>query len=461
MGKKYFFYYRFFLIFGDYAIINTAFLLTVLIKSYFSTGGVLELHFGDFLFFNFSWLLSTIVMNLYSHDNLQVIERTLRQTIKAIILQIAIFLAYLYLSKETVPLRIILYCYSFFIAFFILSRILFTHISEVLIGRVNKKKPVAILGQNDTGKELAELFASKKSDYKFRGFFEDSENGGTAAVMPFKPIEKCIQFAANNQIEEIYSTIFPTEENWEALAELADKKCVRLKFVSKDITPSRQGMVNYFNEFPVISIRKEPLEAKVENRAKKRIFDIVFSFFITVFILSWLIPIVGIIIKLNSKGPVFFIQNRPGRNNQLFKIIKFRTMTVTESDGEFKQATKNDARITSVGRFLRKTSLDEMPQFLNVLLGQMSIVGPRPHPVKLNLDYQDQINSFMARHFVKPGITGWAQVNGYRGETETEESMKKRIEHDLWYMENWSLMLDIRIVFLTIANIIKGEPTAY
>ncbi len=461
MGKKYFFYYRLFLFFGDYAIINTAYFLTVLVKSYYSETGVIRLHFSDFLFFNFAWLLSTIVMNLYTHNNLRVIERTLRQTIKAGILQFMIFLAYLYISKEIVPLRIVLYCYSFFIVFFIMSRILVTHVSERLIGRVNKKKPVAILGQNDTGKELAEIFTSKRSDYTFRGFFETTDDGGGQALMPFKPIEKCIRFAANNHIEEIYSTIFPTDEKWDELVELADRKCVRLKFVSKDLTPTRQGMVNYFNDFPVVSIRHEPLEAKVENRAKKRFFDILFSSLVTLFVLSWLIPIVGIIIKLNSKGPVFFLQNRHGRNNQFFKIIKFRTMTVTEADDEFKQVTKNDARITSVGRFLRKTSLDEMPQFLNVLMGQMSIIGPRPHAVKQNLDYQAQINSFMARHFVKPGISGWAQVKGCRGETENEDSMKKRIEHDLWYMENWSLMLDIRIVFLTIGNIIKGEPTAY
>lgn len=461
MGKKYIFYYRLFLLIGDYFIINTAFFLTVFVKSYFSKNGYPHLHIEDLIFFNFSWLLATLIVNLYAYKNLRIIEKTLRQTIKAGILQFFIFLGYLFLRKETVPLHIVLYCYSFFVVFFIMSRIMVTHISEHLINKLNKKKAVAILGQNETGKELAEMFTSRQSDYTFRGFFETSDEGNGQAILPFRPIEKCIQFAANNKIEEIYSTIFPSDENWDELAEMADQKCVRLKFVSKDITPSRHGMVNYFNEFPVISVRREPLEAKVENRAKKRIFDIIFSGLVIVFILSWLIPLIGIIIKLNSRGPVFFIQNRPGRNNQLFRIFKFRTMTVTESDGEFKQATKNDARITSVGRFLRKTSLDEMPQFINVFLGDMSIVGPRPHPIKLNLDFQSQINSFMARHFVKPGITGWAQVNGYRGETETEDAMRKRIEHDLWYMENWSLMLDIRIVFLTIANIVKGETNAY
>ncbi len=460
MGKKYFFYYRFFLFFGDYVIINTAFFLTVLVKSFYSNGGTIQLHFGDFLFFNFAWLISTIIMNLYTHNNLRVIERMLRQTIKAGMLQFVIFIAYMYISKENVPLHIVLYCYSFFIVFFIISRILVTHLSESLIGRVNKKRPVAILGQNETGIELAEIFTSKRSDYTFRGFFDTTDDGGGQAFKPFKPIEKCIQFAANNQIEEIYSTIFPTDEKWDELVQLADQKCVRLKFISKDLTPTRQGMVNYFNDFPVVSIRLEPLEAKVENRAKKRIFDIIFSSLVTIFVLSWLIPIVAIIIKLNSKGPVFFLQNRHGRNNQIFKIMKFRTMTVSEPESELKWVTKNDSRITSVGSFLRKTSLDEMPQFLNVLMGQMSIIGPRPQPIEQNLDNQAQINSFMARHFVKPGISGWAQVNGCRGKNE-HDSMVKRIEHDLWYMENWSLMLDIRIVFLTIANVIKGDPEAF
>ena len=460
MGKKYFFYYRFFLSFGDYAIINIAYFLPMLVRSYNSKAGSFHLHIKDFLFFNVAWLISTIVMKLYTHNNLCVIEKTLRQTIKAGMLHFVIFLTYLYFSKETVPLRFVLYCYTFFLVFFTISRILVTLISEKLIERINKKKSVTILGQNDTGKELAEIFTSKHSDYTFRGFFDTTDDGGGQAIKPFKPIEKCIQYAANNHIEEIYSTIFPTDEKWDELVQLADQKCVRLKFISKDLTPTRQGMVNYFNDFPVVSMRLEPLEAKVENRAKKRIFDIIFSSLVTIFILSWLIPIVGIIIKLNSKGPVFFLQNRHGRNNQFFKIMKFRTMSVTEDDGEFKQATKNDARITSVGSFLRKTSLDEMPQFLNVLMGQMSIIGPRPQPIKQNLDYQAQINSFMARHFVKPGISGWAQVNGLRGETE-DGSMVKRIQHDLWYMENWSLMLDIRIVFLTIANIIKGDPEAY
>ena len=184
------------------------------------------------------------------------------------------------------------------------------------------------------------------------------------------------------------------------------------------------------------------------------------SSFVLLFILSWLVPLLGIIIKLESKGPVFFKQKRSGRNNNIFWCFKFRSMTVNQHS-DVMQATKSDSRITKTGAFLRKTSLDELPQFLNVLRGDMSIIGPRPHMVAHTEKYSKEISQFMVRHFVKPGISGWAQVNGYRGETEEPGLMEKRVQHDIWYLENWSLMLDIRICFLTIINIFRGEERAY
>jgi len=170
-------------------------------------------------------------------------------------------------------------------------------------------------------------------------------------------------------------------------------------------------------------------------------------------------------IKLSSKGPVFFKQVRWGRDNIKFTAYKFRSM-VTESkdvgrNGKYQQATKDDPRITSVGKFLRKTNLDELPQFINVLKGEMSIVGPRPHPEPLNLESKDHVKLYMLRHLVKPGITGWAQVNGLRGETKEIDLMQKRVEHDVWYIENWSFSTDIYIIFLTVWNMVKGDPNAY
>ncbi|HQF37060.1 MAG TPA: undecaprenyl-phosphate glucose phosphotransferase [Candidatus Dojkabacteria bacterium] len=197
----------------------------------------------------------------------------------------------------------------------------------------------------------------------------------------------------------------------------------------------------------------------------KRLFDIIFSSLMIVVVLSWLIPLIGLLIKISSPGPIFFIQERWGRGNRKFKVLKFRTMVPESKDvdhnGDYNQAKKDDPRITKIGNFLRKTNLDEFPQFINVFLGDMSVVGPRPHPTPLNIDSKNKIENYLVRHLVKPGLTGWAQVNGFRGETETIEKMKKRVEYDLWYIENWTFGLDIQIIFLTIWQMLKGDKNAY
>ena len=226
--------------------------------------------------------------------------------------------------------------------------------------------------------------------------------------------------------------------------------------MNANITPFQ---INYMGEFPVLSVRHEPLE-DMQSRVKKRLFDVVFSLLVIVFIISWLYPLLALIIKIQSPGPVLFKQLRSGRDNQPFWCYKFRSMHVN-ANSDSKQAHKGDSRITAIGRFMRKTSLDEFPQFVNVLFGNMSIVGPRPHMLNHTEEYRAIIDQYMVRQFLKPGITGWAQVNGYRGETKDPSLMQKRVEHDIWYMENWSAMLDLRIVFITIFSILKGEENAF
>lgn len=198
----------------------------------------------------------------------------------------------------------------------------------------------------------------------------------------------------------------------------------------------------------------------IANRIRKRVFDIIFSGLVIVFILTWLIPLLALLIKLESKGPVFFIQYRTGRNNMNFPCLKLRSMYVND-EANAKQATRHDSRFTRIGRILRKTNLDEMPQFLNVFMGDMSIVGPRPHMLRHTEEFSRVIQQYMIRHFLKPGITGWAQVCGLRGEITEESHLRRRIEHDIWYMENWSVYLDLRIIFLTIRNTIKGDENAF
>jgi putative colanic acid biosynthesis UDP-glucose lipid carrier transferase len=200
--------------------------------------------------------------------------------------------------------------------------------------------------------------------------------------------------------------------------------------------------------FEMFNPQQIPLD-DLTLRLKKRAFDVVFSSAVILFIFSWLLPLLSIIIKLNSKGPVFFVQQRTGINNKTFNCIKFRTMKVNQ-EADTKQAVKNDNRITSIGNFLRKYNIDELPQFFNVLVGNMSVVGPRPHMLKHTEQYSALIEYYKVRHFVKPGITGWAQVNGYRGLTDELWKMQKRVEYDMEYLENWNFLWDIKIIVMTL-----------
>jgi len=222
--------------------------------------------------------------------------------------------------------------------------------------------------------------------------------------------------------------------------------------------------INNIGRVPVMNVGGLPLD-RWENKLLKRSFDIVFSltFFLTIGII--LFPVVALLIKLSSKGPVFFKQERWGLNNKLIVCYKFRTMVEeskdVDEDGKYQQAYKNDPRITSIGRILRKTNLDEIPQFWNVLIGNMSVVGPRPHPTPLNNESMHTVDNYMLRHIVLPGITGWAQVNGCRGETKTVEEMQERVDFDLSYIHRWTFWLDCQIILQTIINLIRGDQNAY
>ena len=233
-----------------------------------------------------------------------------------------------------------------------------------------------------------------------------------------------------------------------------------VKFIpdNKEIL-GKQLNIDYFEYFPILSLNKSPLDKPV-NKVIKRLFDLVFSSCIIVCFLSWLTPIIGFLIKLESKGPVFFKQKRNGINYELFNCYKYRSMRPNNL-ADIKQVTKNDSRITRVGKFLRKTSIDELPQFINVFKGEMSVVGPRPHMIKENERFLKRIDKFMGRHYIKPGITGLAQVKGYRGEVKTDDDIINRVKYDLFYIENWSLWLDIKIILFTIFNVFKGDENAY
>lgn len=250
------------------------------------------------------------------------------------------------------------------------------------------------------------------------------------------------------------------QDLYDEVVRIATKKMIRTYLIPdfKNFTYNVNSL-DLQHGIPIIKSMPEPLD-NYENQIIKRAFDIIFSLLVIVFILSWLIPILAILIKIESKGPVFFAQKRSGLKNEYFYCLKFRSMRVNQ-DANHKMATKNDVRVTKIGSFLRKSSIDELPQFINVLMGDMSIVGPRPHMVAQTKKYSKIVDQYMMRHFIKPGITGWAQVMGARGEIYTDEDMNRRIEKDIWYIQNWSMFLDFKIIFLTVFNVIKGDKQAY
>ncbi|AKD57059.1 sugar transferase [Spirosoma radiotolerans] len=216
------------------------------------------------------------------------------------------------------------------------------------------------------------------------------------------------------------------------------------------------------NTKPYIDAEDDVFVSSVDEQSMlgKRLFDVAFSLMVCLFVLSWLIPILGMAIRLNSPGPILFVQLRTGRGGRQFRCFKLRTM-VSRPETVFQQATKNDPRITKLGQVLRKTNLDELPQFLNVLLGDMSVVGPRPHPIPLDAQHWYTLPNYPERYIVKPGITGLAQVRGCRGETDTLQKMEHRVRLDRWYIARQSLGLDLKICWWTIAKTLQGDEKAH
>ena len=276
-----------------------------------------------------------------------------------------------------------------------------------------------------------------------------------------------LDFVLDNQRVDDVIIALPNyaTEKLEEVISTCEKHTTRVKIIPDYFKfTSYKYSITMFDRFPIISVRNDKIN-EFHCRLIKRAFDTTFSLLLFIFVFSWLWPIIAIIIKLTSPGPVFYIQERWGRNNVKIRAYKFRSMVASscevDKNGKFQQTKKNDPRVTGIGKILRKTNLDELPQFWNVLKGEMSVVGPRPHPTPLNIESKDKVHLYMLRHLVKPGITGWAQVNGFRGETEDIVKMQKRIDHDIWYIENWSFSLDIQIILLTVWRMFKGDPHAY
>ena len=319
-----------------------------------------------------------------------------------------------------------------------------------------------IVGMNEQGLMLATKIASTPyADIDLVGFIDSRDaqrlNTETMSTAPLLgKIEQLSGLVKDRHIELIYLSL-PMASQPRILQILDDLKDTTASvYFAPDmfVTDLIQGSQSSVCGMPVISVCESPFKGK--HGAIKRLSDVVLSIIILTLI-SPVLLIIAVAVKLGSPGPIIFKQHRYGLNGERILVYKFRSMTVTENGGEIKQAQKNDTRITPLGAFLRRSSLDELPQFINVLQGRMSIVGPRPHAVAHNELYRKLIKGYMVRHKVKPGITGWAQVSGYRGETDTLDKMQGRIDYDLDYLRNWSLQLDLHIILKTIRLVLKDQ----
>lgn len=316
------------------------------------------------------------------------------------------------------------------------------------------RRHVVIYGVNSKTNALKEFFVKKREyGYIHVASFDLKDEAFD--------IDQTFDFLSKNSVDEIYCSLSDlTTTQIKNIVNFADNNLKIVKFLPDNkVSFLKQVKYQYYDYLPVLSFREIPLQDSF-NVFIKRLFDIVFSLIIIVFVLSWLTPILAILIKLESRGPVFFKQSRNGFNYKEFECYKFRSMTPNDK-AHLEQVTRGDQRITKTGKFIRKTSIDELPQFFNVLFGDMSVVGPRPHMVSHTEMYAKRIDKFMVRHFVKPGITGLAQTSGFRGEVETDKDIIGRVKYDIFYIENWSLILDFKIILKTFINAIKGEEKAY
>lgn len=460
---RYIYLLRYILPVTDVVMLNFIYYGSSYLASYLGGSSANELTKHNIVVCSLIWLCSTALFGLYTPYGARKLERIYRGTWKSVAFHFVLFTTYILFSNETDFSRTFLII--FYVALcisFIVNRFIGTMIQYLVLNKFKGVKKVAVLGSNGTALRLSTYFKKQRS-LEFFGFLgndDDIYDQGDGVVS--QNVSAKLGEAVESGVNVVYVAVAPQRmSDVKGLISEADQQCIRLKFIP-DFGASLASpyTISYMGgEFPIITLRHEPLE-EIANRFKKRAFDVIFSSLVIVFILSWLYPIIGILIKMQGKGPVLFKQLRSGRNDEPFWCYKFRSMTVS-SDSDTKQATKDDARITAIGAFLRKTSLDEMPQFFNVFFGQMSVVGPRPHMLKHTEEYKAIIDQFMVRHFLKPGITGWAQVNGFRGETKEDGAMENRVQHDIYYLENWTTMLDVKIIFMTIINVVRGEENAY
>lgn len=424
-------------------------LMIVLMASYFILPNIVTIPY--IVYMGIGWFVTTWLMNFYEVYRFTKIIEVSNKLLKQSVCLIFLLFAYIGIGSVQIDkLTIAKYLIIVIIAITIFKFFVFLGLKFFRRNYSGNNRKILVLGNDNRTNELVDFFSNKK-EY------------GYQLLHHFKQInlEEIDDFVSNNKVDEIYLSLAKLrQKELKDVILLTDNSFINLKYIptNKDLM-TNPTTIQYYGFIPIIPEYKTPLEDYF-NRSVKRIFDIIFSLSVIVFVMSWLYPLIALVIKIESKGPVIFKQKRNGLYYKEFDCYKFRSMVVNEQ-ADTHQVVRNDKRITKFGKFLRKSSLDEMPQFFNVLIGNMSVCGPRPHMLKLTQEYEQQVHRYRLRHFIKPGITGMAQTHGCRGEITSQDDIVNRVKYDIFYIENWSLLLDIKIIYLTIKNAIKGEQNAY
>lgn len=406
-----------------------------------------------FIVIQLTFILSFYITSQYKISPSKTLFKIVYDNIELCLLLFFLILVYWFSIKSDKYYRIglVLFYSLFFLIKIVVDRIFVEFLRKSHIPNFDKN--TLVIGDENFYNDVE--FNAKDNAYIGVNLLEDK----------LKDIDEIkIQYIFNtNAVRNLFihlDNVSLDDESENRLRKLCENKLVKA-YVYSDILSSniKRESQNLFGSMPFVPLFGYPLDNN-GFRLLKRVFDIFFSLAIILFIFSWLFPIIAFLIKIQSPGPVLYIHDRIGLNNVPFKCLKFRTMYTRKKDEPFQQTVKGDPRIFPIGRFLRKTNIDEFPQFFNSLMGDISIVGPRPMILGHMLEYDHEIEEMYSRHLVKPGITGLAQVTGYRGEIDGVKKMRGRIRMDRYYLHNWSFVLDLKIIWWTIRNSIVGDENA-
>jgi putative colanic acid biosynthesis UDP-glucose lipid carrier transferase len=413
---------------------------------------------------NVSYLISLNIVTVILYNRITKPEEVISRVGKTLIVHAILFLAALSLFHiESPPIIRLGFFYGILFCVISIERLIMRSCIKHFRNDGRDSRTAVLIGEGPNLMEIAEMMCNAWYGYRLMGVFSDEEEltGFPPMVQKIDKINQTIQWLSSHKVDEVYCGLSSDRANDILLIiNHCENNLIHFytvpslrNYLKRELSPVKFGNITIF------AIREEPLNLWL-NRMMKRSFDLVLSSLFLGTVYPVMLVVVGIAVKCSSPGSVYFRQERTGIDGKTFRCIKFRSMKENGAS-DILQATKDDPRKTKLGDFLRRTNIDEFPQFINVWKGEMSIVGPRPHMLKHTEEYSQLINRYMVRHLVKPGITGWAQVNGCRGETKHLAEMKDRVKHDIWYLENWTFWLDIRITARTFTNMLQGEKNAY